>query len=104
VKRSERRAAKAAPRAERHPEDEEAWHKYRRRLRRLHQQHTLLATIQPGLLPASMGQEARASALGELQDDILLLRRCGNHSPFPAELRPLLRGIARERLKKAQRG
>jgi len=104
VKRSNRRVDKAAPRAKRHPEDEEAWHLYRRRLRRLHQQHTLLATLQPGLLPASMGQEARASALGELQDDVLLLKRCGNHSPFPAELRPVLRGIARERLQKARRG
>ena len=104
VKRSNRRVNKAAPRAKRHPEDEEAWHLYRRRLRRLHQQHTLLATLQPGLLPASMGQEARASALGELQDDVLLLKRCGNHSPFPAELRPVLRGIARERLQKARRG
>jgi len=104
VKRSKRRVDKAAPRAKRHPENEEAWHLYRRRLRRLHQQHTLLATIQPGLLPASMGQEARASALGELQDDVLLLKRCGNHSPFPAELRPVLRGIARERLQKARRG
>ncbi len=104
VKRSKRRVGKAAPRAERHPEDEEAWHLYRRRLRRLHQQHTLLSTLQPGLLPATMGQEARASALGELQDDVLLLKRCGNHSPFPAELRPVLRGIARERLQKARRG
>lgn len=104
VKRSRRRVRKAAPRAERHPDDEKAWHIYRRRLRRLHQQHTLLATIQPGLLPPSIGQEARASALGELQDDVLLLKRCGNHSPFPAELRPVLRGIARERLQKARRG
>ncbi len=104
VKRSSRRVDKAAPRAKRHPDDEEAWHLYRRRLRRLHQQHTLLSTLQPGLLPASMGQEARASALGELQDDVLLLKRCGNHSPFPAELRPVLRSMARERLKKAQRG
>ena len=103
VKRSKRRVEKAAPRAERHPADEEAWHLYRRRLRRLHQQHTLLATLQPGLLPASLGQEARASALGELQDDALLLKRCGNHSPFPAELRPALRSIARERLLKARR-
>ena len=104
VKRSRRRVRKSAPRAERHPDDEAAWHIYRRRLRRLHQQHTLLATLQPGLLPTSIGQEARASALGELQDDVLLLKRCGNHSPFPAELRPMLRGIARERLQKARRG
>jgi CHAD domain len=104
VGRSRRRAAKAGPRAERRPDDEEAWHVYRRRMRRLHQQHTLLATIQPGLLPPTMGLDAHAGALGEFQDDVLLLRRCGNHSPFPATMRPLLRRIARERLRKARRG
>jgi CHAD domain-containing protein len=102
VKRSRRRAEKAGARARRRPDDGDAWHIYRRRLRRLHQQHTILDTLQPGLLPEKLDLDERASALGEVQDDALLLRRCSGHSPFPVELRPVLRAIARDRLRKAR--
>jgi len=102
VRRSRRRAEKAGKRARREPDDGDAWHIYRRRLRRLHQQHTILDTLQPGLLPEKMDLEDHASALGEVQDDALLLKRCSGHSPFPVELRPSLRAMARERLRKAR--
>ncbi len=39
-----------------------------------------------------------ATVLGEAQDDALLLRHCGSHSPFPPLLRKLLRAEARARL------
>lgn len=100
--RSERRTAKATRRAAKHPEDHDTWHRYRRRLRRLRQQDTLLADVAAGLRPQTPDLEARATALGEAQDDALLLRHCGRHSPFPPSARRALRRVARERLAHAR--
>lgn len=102
VMRSKRRAHKAQRRVERHPDDDEAWHVFRRRLRRLRQQDSLLATLRPDLRPSTRHHEHQAQALGESQDDALLLRHCGGHSPFPADQRKLLREIARERLQRTR--
>jgi hypothetical protein len=102
--RGRRRVDKAQARAQRHPGDDRAWHVYRRRLRRLRQQDTLLAGLQPDLRPSTGGLDDHV-ALGEAQDDALLLRRCGKGSPFaPGEQRNLLRGIARARLRHARTG
>ena len=102
--RSRRRVDKARARAQRHPDQERRWHLYRRRLRRLHQQDTLLAGSWPGLRPSTGGLDDHA-ALGESQDDALLLRRCGKGSPFPpGQTRRALRHIARERLQRARAG
>lgn len=103
VGRSKRRAGKARRRAERHMEDNHLWHVYRRRLRRLRQQDTLLAEFLPALRPATHDLHDH-KALGEAQDDALLLRRCGKGSPFPPGQRALLRKIARERLQRARDG
>jgi len=43
-----------------------------------------------------------ATLLGEAQDDALLLRHCGARSPFPPELRKLLRKEARARLRRVR--
>ena len=102
VMRSKRRAHKAQRRVERHPDDDEAWHVFRRRLRRLRQQDTLLATLRPDLRPSTGHHEHQAQTLGESQDDALLLRHCGGRSPFPADQRRLLRDIARERLQRTR--
>lgn len=103
VMRSKRRADKARRRGERHPDDDEAWHMFRRRLRRLRQQDTLLAALRPDLRPSgAKHHEHKAQALGESQDDALLLRHCGGRSPFPPDLRKLLRDIARERLQRTR--
>lgn len=102
VARSERRAERACRRAGKHPGNDAHWHDYRRRLRRLRQQDTLLAELQPGLRPHADNLEERATALGEAQDDALLLRHCGKRSPFPADERALLRRLARERLRQAR--
>jgi hypothetical protein len=102
--RSRRRVDKARARARRHPEDDHLWHVYRRRLRRLRQQDTLLAQVQPGLRPSTSGLDDH-DALGESQDDALLLRRCGKGSPFPpGEQRILLRNLARARLRRTRTG
>lgn len=101
VKRSERRAGKARRRAHRHVDDEYAWHVYRRRLRRLRQQDTLLRELRPELCPSLDGLDDH-TMLGQSQDDALLLKRCGPGSPFSREQRTLLRKIARQRLHHAR--
>ena len=102
IKRSQRRAAKAAKQIERHPDDDEAWHVYRRRLRRLRQQDSLLADLLPSLRPSKKRSHALADALGESQDDALLLRHCDRRSPFPPDQRRQLRAIARARLQRTR--
>ena len=103
VKRSERRLERAFKRARRAPGDEERWHVMRRRFRRLRQQDNVLAQEQPDLRPARPVSADEAAALGEAQDDALILRCCGRHSPFPPELRASLRRLARDRLGRARR-
>lgn len=102
VTRSKRRAEKARRRIKRHPDDDDAWHVFRRRLRRLHQQNLLLAELQPDLRQRIKGLQHKARALGESQDDALLLSHCGRRSPFPPNERKLLWGIARKRLKRTR--
>jgi hypothetical protein len=98
VARSEKRLDKARRRANRDPADDARWHAMRRRLRRVRQQDHLLAALQPELRPAENVSAEEATVLGEAQDDALLLRHCGSHSPFPPPLRKLLRAEARARL------
>lgn len=98
VARSEKRLAKARRRAARDPGDDARWHALRRRLRRLRQQDNLLASVEPDLRPPGNATVDEATVLGEAQDDALLLRHCGPHSPFPPPLRRLLRAEARARL------
>ena len=98
VARSERRVAKARRRVKRHPEDDERWHVLRRRLRRLRQQDSLLQAVAPAFRPAGGVSADQATALGEAQDDALLLRHCARRSPFPPAIRRVIRAIARERL------
>ncbi|MBL8298878.1 MAG: CHAD domain-containing protein [Rhodanobacteraceae bacterium] len=102
VLRSMRRADKARRRLSRHRDDDHAWHVFRRRLRRLRQQDSILAELQPDLRPPINDLEHKASALGESQDDSLLLRHCGRHSPFSPPQRRILRNIARERLQRTR--
>lgn len=98
VRRSERRLKKAGRRVQKNMVDNELWHDYRRRLRRLRQQDTLLSAlgIDSGLSDRAF--RAQADSLGDAQDDVLLIRRCGRDSPFRPEHRRLLRAVARRRL------
>ncbi|MEQ1512022.1 MAG: CHAD domain-containing protein [Lysobacteraceae bacterium] len=102
VKRSQRRADKAAKQIKKHPGDDEAWHIYRRRLRRLRQQDNLLAELLPALRLSKKRARDLTDILGESQDDALLLRHCDRRSPFPSEQRKQLRAIARERLRRTR--
>ena len=91
VKRSERRLEKAGKRVMQCPDEDERWHGYRRRLRRLRQQASLLS---------GMGVDIglRADAFKAQTDAVLLIRLCGSRSPFAREHRRLLRKSARQRL------
>lgn len=102
VARSEERLAKARRRANRDPGDDARWHAMRRRLRRLRQQDHLLAALEPDLRPVDNVTADEAAVLGEAQDDALLLRHCGSHSPFPPPMRKLLRAEARVRLRRVR--
>lgn len=97
--RSVRRVEKAQRKAHRHPELDEIWHVYRRRLRRLRQQDSLLAAIKPELRPAFDGLEQHAERLGESQDDALLLKHCGKRSPFAPHPRKIIRAVTSARLR-----
>lgn len=99
---SERRAGKAGHRARHQTSDDESWHVYRRRLRRLHQQDSLLAALQLPVRAEAKALELQANALGQAQDNVLLLSHCGRRSPFTPAQRALLRETARERLRYAR--
>lgn len=96
--RSEARIDRARRQAEAQPHDHAAWHRLRRRIRRLRQQHTVLEELAPQLCQHLPPTDDRAEALSLSQDDALLLARCTTRSPFTAEHRVLLRAVARRRL------
>jgi CHAD domain-containing protein len=102
LSRSEARVARSRKRIHREPGNDEHWHALRRRLRRLRQQDHLLAQIEPSLRPNVAVTLEEATILGEAQDDALLLRHCGTRSPFPPDLRKLLRKEARARLRRVR--
>ncbi len=105
IARSEKRLEKSARVARKRPEDDLAWHRMRRRLRRLRQQLNILEKLLPG---ESFGGgkakdiETQATQLGESQDDSLLLLRCGKGSPFERTQRAWLRKVAQQRLAAAR--
>jgi len=98
VARCERRAHEAAKQAREHPKHDDAWHEWRRRVRRVRQLDSLLEELCPGLRPHHHGLHDLATALSEAQDAAVLLAACGRHSEFPPAVRALLRKHARERL------
>lgn len=104
VRRSERRLKKAGKQVKKNMEDNELWHDYRRRLRRLRQQDTLLSDLDIATGLSDREFRAQADALGDAQDDVLLIRRCGRDSPFRPEHRRQLRDMARRRLRQSREG
>jgi CHAD domain-containing protein len=103
---SEKRLEKAAIRAKKDLKDHDRWHCYRKRVRRLRQQHGILEKIAPKLLAHGLNDvkrsEAKATELGESQDDALLLQFCKKPSAFDKELRRWIRAIAKARLKQTR--
>lgn len=93
--RSTSKAGAASKRAMRSGGDED-WHRWRRRARRLSQQHRALGDP-PGSALAL--DKSLAVLLGEAQDYALLIDHCGTNSPFTFPDRQELRAIAEKRVK-----
>ncbi len=100
--RADRRVAKAEKQAKKHPKHDEDWHRLRRRVRRSRQMQALAHSAFGVEVALHDGSEARATALGESQDDTLILKHCHSHSPFPPPLRRELRAIATDRVHRAR--
>lgn len=93
LRESEARIAAAADAVRADRSDEEAWHDWRRRARRLAQQQRHLAGT---TLDADRGAlHGVAERLGAAQDLALLLAHCGRDSPFAREDRRALAHAAR---------
>ncbi|MBN6152239.1 CHAD domain-containing protein [Xanthomonas sp. AmX2] len=93
VRRAARKAAKRG--------DDEHWHRWRRRARRLSQQRGLLGEL--GWRLPKDRDKAVALVLGEQQDYSLLLAHCGDASPFKPGDRAELRALAQAKLHKLRR-
>jgi CHAD domain-containing protein len=90
------RAEAASQRAFAQDTDED-WHRWRRRIRRLSQQHR--AATAAGLAPAlPLFDKNVAEQLGLLQDLSLLAEHCGRDSVFPKEVRSVLEDFANRSL------
>ena len=77
--------------------DAEDWHRWRRRMRRISQQHR--AVIAVGLAaPASRFDKNLTQQLGVMQDLSLLVAHCDKDSPFPKPTRLALRCFAERTL------
>lgn len=98
IQRSKRRLAKTAKRVTCHFDDDESWHGYRRKLRRLCQQSKLLENLGISNLRLDKAFESQSSMLSEAQDDVLLMKYCSRRSPFTLEQRRQLRMMADQRL------
>ncbi len=92
-------AARKATAARKHAcahDDADAWHRWRRRMRRISQQHR--AATAAGLRVDELGFDKHLTEqLGVMQDLSLLITHCGEDSPFPAH-RTVLRRFAKRRL------
>jgi CHAD domain-containing protein len=89
---SSEQLAGAATRVEKDADDDEAWHRWRRRARRLTQQHRLLADTP--LAIDRKDEKDFAERLGVAQDLSLLVAHCGRDSPFTRDDRRELARIA----------
>ncbi|MBW8808904.1 MAG: CHAD domain-containing protein [Lysobacter sp.] len=94
------RVARAGENARRSGEDED-WHGWRRRARRLSQQQRALKTAKLGR-DAPKFDKHQIERLGEAQDLNLLLDHCGKRSPFGKQDRTALRRFAQAELEGAR--
>lgn len=77
---------------------DEDWHRWRRRARRLSQQHRALGELAERLPEIGDRHKDLAVLLGEAQDYALLREHCGRKSAFAGADRQLLRSLTEQRL------
>jgi CHAD domain-containing protein len=70
------------------------WHRWRRRVRRLSQQHRAVGSLIADINPARRRVKTLAELLGEGQDYALLLDHCGKRSIFADPDREILAALA----------
>jgi predicted TIM-barrel fold metal-dependent hydrolase len=70
------------------------WHRWRRRVRRLSQQHRAVGSLIADINPARRRVKTLAELLGEGQDYALLLDHCGKRSIFADPDRQILAALA----------
>jgi CHAD domain-containing protein len=70
------------------------WHRWRRRVRRISQQHLALGDMLPDLTQTRRHYKSLAGSLGEAQDYALLREHCGKRSRFSDPDRRNLRELA----------
>ena len=102
IQRSVSLAAGAATRALERGSDDD-WHRWRRRVRRLSQQHRALRDSAELRHEAESDIKALATALGEVQDYFLLKEHCGKDSPFSEFDRQALAALAARGLRRKRR-
>ncbi|GAA0719583.1 CHAD domain-containing protein [Dokdonella soli] len=93
------RADEAGARAQANGRDED-WHRWRRRARRLSQQHRALGDLAAQLPEAGHRHKALAVLLGEAQDYSLLREHCGKRSAFAESDRQVLRALTDQGMKR----
>ena len=91
--RSRLRSEEAGARALASGEDSD-WHRWRRRVRRVSQQHLALGDMLPDLTRTRRHYKSLAGSLGEAQDYALLREHCGKRSRFSDPDRRTLRELA----------
>jgi hypothetical protein len=91
------RIEEAGSRAQATRRDED-WHRWRRRARRLSQQHRALGELAARLPEIGDRHKDLAVLLGEAQDYALLREHCGRKSAFAGADRQLLRSLTEHRL------
>lgn len=96
LRRSAERIASAGERARDSGRDED-WHRWRRRARRLSQQHTALGDCAPATDADREGKRL-ALLLGQAQDYAMLIEHCGRKSGLAKADRERLRELAGARL------
>lgn len=94
------KAEAAGQRARRSGQDDD-WHQWRRRARRLSQQHRALGDM-AATTHGSKQDKAIAVRLGEAQDYALLIDHCRSGSPFKHADRDPLQALAKKGLKRAR--
>ena len=82
--------------------DNDDWHRWRRRARRLSQQYRALGDVAAALAADRDRDKALAELLGEAQDYALLIDHCGGDSPFDDAIRKDLRKFARKHAKQVR--
>ena len=97
---AERKAANAREQACAH-DDAHAWHRWRRRMRRISQQHRALGAAGLAMAEVEFDKDV-TEQLGVLQDLNLLVAQCGEDSPFSTS-RSTLRRFAERSLAKQRK-